>query len=132
VIDLDELESYDLKNADGELTDKEVTRAKFRLLGLFGQGHNIVIYICRLSARTDYFRKLIERIIPMNNRTRWNSWYNMFLILFELKEMIKQYYENYERPQLRLSRVKSSLKDRRCQIFISSMRLNAHVKVHVQ
>jgi hypothetical protein len=59
VIDLNELESYDLKNADGEFIDKKITRAKFRLLRLFGQGHNIVIHIRGLSARTDHFRKLI-------------------------------------------------------------------------
>jgi hypothetical protein len=36
VIDLDELESYDLEDADGELIDEEVMRVKFRLLGPFG------------------------------------------------------------------------------------------------
>ena len=35
--------------------------------------HNIVIYIRRLNARTNHFRKLAKRIILMNNRTRWNS-----------------------------------------------------------
>ena len=32
----------------------------------------------------------------MDNRTRWNSWYNMLLILLELKGMVKQYCEDYE------------------------------------
>jgi hypothetical protein len=73
VIDLDELESYDLKNIDEKLTDKVIMRAKFRLLRLLSQGHNIVIYIRRLNARTDYFRKLVKKIILMDNRTRWNS-----------------------------------------------------------
>jgi hypothetical protein len=36
MIDLDKLESYDLEDVDGELTDKEAMRVKFRLLGLFG------------------------------------------------------------------------------------------------
>jgi hypothetical protein len=70
MIDLDKLESYDLKDANGELTEKEATRAKFRLLKPLGQGHNIVVYIRRSSARTNHFRKLTERMIPMNNRTR--------------------------------------------------------------
>jgi len=70
VINLDKLESYDLKNADKELTKKEITRAKFRLLKPFSQGHNIVIYIRKLNTRTNYFRKLIKKIIPINNRTR--------------------------------------------------------------
>ena len=89
MIDLNELELYDLKDIDKEFTEEEATRAKFRLLRLFGQRHNIVIHIRRLNARTNHFRKLIKRIILMDNRTRWNSWYNMFLIFFELKRMVE-------------------------------------------
>jgi hypothetical protein len=96
VINLNELESYDLKDANGKLTNKETMKAKFRLLGLFGQGHNIVIHIRGSSARTDHFRKLTGKIIPMDNRTRWNSWYNMLFIFLKLKGMIKQYCEDYE------------------------------------
>jgi hypothetical protein len=44
-MDLDELESYDLEDKDGELTDEEARRARFRLLGPLGQGHNIVVHI---------------------------------------------------------------------------------------
>jgi hypothetical protein len=73
IIDLDELESYDLKNADGKFTDKKITRAKFKFLEPFGQKYNIVIHIRGLSVRTDYFRKLVKRIILINNRTKWNS-----------------------------------------------------------
>jgi hypothetical protein len=96
VIDLDELESYNLEDADGELTDKEAMRAKFRLLGPFSQRHNIVIHIRGLSAHTDHFRKLAGRMIPMDNRTRWNSWYNILFIFLELKGMVEQYCEDYE------------------------------------
>jgi hypothetical protein len=73
MINLDELESYDLKDADGEFTNKKITKAKFRFLKLFNQRYNIVIYMYGLSIRTDYFRKLAERIILINNRTKWNS-----------------------------------------------------------
>jgi len=70
VIDLDKLESYDLKNADGGLTGKKTIRAKFKLLEPLGQKHNIVVHIRESSARTDHFRKLTERIILIDNRTR--------------------------------------------------------------
>jgi hypothetical protein len=70
MIDLDELESYDLEDADGEFTNKKIIRVKFRFLKLFGQRYNIVIYIRKLNIRTDHFRKLIKRIILMDNRTR--------------------------------------------------------------
>jgi len=72
-MDLEELASYDLEDEDGELTDKEVRRARFRLLGFLSKGYNIVIYISGSSARTDVFRKLAGRLISIDNRTRWNS-----------------------------------------------------------
>jgi hypothetical protein len=81
VIDLNKLKSYDLKDKDGELTDKEAKRAWFRLLGPLGQGHNIVVYIRGSSAYIKHFRTLARRMILMDNRTRWNSWHNMLLIL---------------------------------------------------
>jgi hypothetical protein len=67
IIDLDKLESYDLEDTNRELIDKEIIRAKFRLLGLFGQKYNIIVHIYRSSTRIDYFRKLTGRIIPINN-----------------------------------------------------------------
>jgi hypothetical protein len=96
VIDLDELESYDLEDEDGELTDEEARRARFRLLGPLGQGHNIVVHIRGSSARTEHFRTLAGRMIPMDNRTRWNSWYNMLLILLQLKGKVEEYCEKYK------------------------------------
>ena len=32
----------------------------------------------------------------MDNRTRWNSWYNMLLILLQLKGKVEEYCEKYE------------------------------------
>ena len=70
MIDLNKLKSYNLKNIDGKLTDKKVIKAKFRLLKLFSQKHNIIIHIRELNTRIDHFRKLAKKIIPINNRTR--------------------------------------------------------------
>ena len=72
-MDIEELKSYDLENKDGELTDEEVRRARFRLLKPLDQKYNIVVHISESSARTDVFRKLAEKLIPINNRTRWNG-----------------------------------------------------------
>jgi len=69
-MDLEELASYDLENKDGELTNKKIKRARFRLLGFFSKNYNIVIYISGSSARTNVFRKLAERLIPINNHTK--------------------------------------------------------------
>ena len=70
VIDLEELELYNKEDENKELINEEAKKAKFRLLGPLGKAHNIVVYICRLSACTDYFRKLAGRMIPMDNCTQ--------------------------------------------------------------
>ena len=68
IIGLNKLELYDLKDLNRELIDKEAIRAKFKLLRPLGQVYNIVVYICKSSAYTDYFRKLARRIILIDNR----------------------------------------------------------------
>ena len=70
LVDIDKLESYDKEEADRELTDKEAKKAKFRLLGPLGKAHNIVVYIRGPGGRTEYFRKLVGRMILIDNRTR--------------------------------------------------------------
>jgi hypothetical protein len=55
-----------------------------------------VVYIRRLGARTDVFRKLAGRLILMDNRTRWNSWHDMLLVLLELKGKVEEYCEKYK------------------------------------
>jgi len=41
--------------------------AKFRLLRPLSQGYNIIIYICKSANKTNKFKKLIRRIILLNN-----------------------------------------------------------------
>jgi hypothetical protein len=73
VIKLEELESYDEQDESGVFRDKEAMRIQFRLMGPLGQAHNIIVYIRGLASRTEEFRKLVGRMIPMDNRIRWNS-----------------------------------------------------------
>ena len=70
IVDIDKLESYDKEEADRELIDKEAKKAKFRLLGPLSKAHNIVVYIRGLGGRVEYFRKLVGRIILIDNRIR--------------------------------------------------------------
>jgi hypothetical protein len=64
------LESYDDRDKNGDVTDKEARRAKFRLLGPLGQAHNIVVHMRGSPARTKVFGELAGRMIPIDNRTR--------------------------------------------------------------
>ena len=74
----------------------EAIRAQFRLMGPLGQAHNIVVHIRRSARRTKEFRTLVTRLILMDNRTRWNSWYEMLRVLLDLRLVVERYYQNYE------------------------------------
>jgi hypothetical protein len=54
--------------------------------------HNIVIHICGLTTWIAEFLELTSRMIPLDNCTRWNSWYLMLVIALELQLAIKKYY----------------------------------------
>jgi len=97
LVDIDELESYDETEADEELIDEEAKKVKFRLLGPLGKAHNIIVYIWSSGGRADHFRKLAGRMILMDNRTRWNSWYNMLQVLLKQKAHVDKFCENFER-----------------------------------
>ncbi len=55
-----------------------------------------MIYISELSVYTDVFRKLVGRLILIDNYIRWNGWYNMLLIFLALKGKVEEYYKKYE------------------------------------
>jgi hypothetical protein len=96
LVDMDKLKSYEEEAADEELTDKEAKKAKFRLLGPLGKAYNIVVHIRSSGGRVDHFRKLAGRMIPLDNRTRWNSWYNMLKVLLKEKAHVDKYCEDFE------------------------------------
>jgi hypothetical protein len=76
--------------------DNEMRRAKFRLLGPLGQGYNIVAYIRGLPTRIKVFKELAKRMIPMDNRIRWNSWYSMLIEMLDLKSQVEKYCDLYK------------------------------------
>jgi hypothetical protein len=96
IMAMDELELYDDQDKNGDVTDEEARRAKFRLLGPLGQAHNIVVYMRGSPARTKVFKELAERMIPMDNCTRWNSWCLMLVVMLTLKSQVEKYCDLYE------------------------------------
>ena len=88
---------YNSQDKNGELGDEETIRIKFRLLGPLGQGHNIVVHIRGSTGRTEEFRVLAGRLIPLDNRTRWNSWYNMLVVLLNLRPAVEKYCQDYKK-----------------------------------
>ena len=78
VVTTEELESYDEDDRNFDQSTDEARRAKFRLLGPLGKAH-INAHIRKSPVRVEVFKKLARRLIPMDNRTRWNSWYEELL-----------------------------------------------------
>jgi hypothetical protein len=70
---MEELESYDNEEEAKTFVDNEGIKAKFRLLRPLSKAHNIVAYIRKSPKRITIFKNFANRMIPIDNRTRWNS-----------------------------------------------------------
>jgi hypothetical protein len=35
-------------------------------------------------------------MIPLDNRIRWNSWYEMLIVLLDKREQVEKYVQNHE------------------------------------
>lgn len=95
-VGIEELESYNDQDQRGQREGEEERKTKFRLIGPLGKLHNIVVYIRGSTTRIAEFLELAGRRIPLDNRTRWNSWYTMLLIALELRPAVEQYFQNHE------------------------------------
>jgi hypothetical protein len=73
MIEIIELESYNEQNRIGQLIDVKKRKIKFRLIKPFNQNHNIVVHIRGSADRTEKFKTFAEKMISLNNRTKWNS-----------------------------------------------------------
>jgi hAT family C-terminal dimerisation region len=69
-------------------TEKEEA---FRTMGVLGKLHNINIHTRSSASRTKEFRSLAGRMIPLDNSTRWNSWYQMVDIALQKESAIDNY-----------------------------------------
>jgi hypothetical protein len=120
VIGVEELKSYDESEESREFEDE--TKRKFRLLGPLGKLHNIIVNIRGSPGRTTEFLQLAGRMIPLDNRTRWNSWYLSLVVAEQHASSIDTYTksdshwdelsEDYLTPEdwNRLRKIKSFLK----------------------
>ena len=95
LIKTEELESYDREEEQGLDLGKETTRQSFRILGPLGKLHNIVVHIRGSAGRTSEFVSMAKRKIPLDNRTRWNSWYDMLTVADKLKSHVDSYTKNH-------------------------------------
>ncbi len=94
-ISAEELESYEELKKRGELKNIEGVKRKFRLLGPLGKLYNIIVDIRSSGNRTAEFLALATRMVPLDNRTRWNSWYNSLVIANKLAAAIDTYIKDH-------------------------------------
>jgi hypothetical protein len=68
------------------------------ILGPMGKLHNNVIHICKLANHITWFKDCAGKIIPLDNCTRWNSWFTMLSIALEdkVKAGLQLYVEHYQ------------------------------------
>lgn len=93
VISLAELQAAD-KDEEQGLEPDLVRASTIRFIGPMGKLHNIVVHIRGSGLRTKEFIDKAHRIIPLDNRTRWNSWYHMIMIALELEMHVDFYVKN--------------------------------------
>ena len=97
-ITIEELESYDKKEKEEtEETDPETqqkTRARFRVMGVLGKVHNITVHIRGSAGRLNEFVSEAGNRIPLDNRTRWNSWFHMICRACDLEKHVDFYIKN--------------------------------------
>jgi len=73
----------------------KASKFTYRTLGPPGKIHNIVVSIRSSNAHYNHFVATALRAIPMDNDTRWNSWYKMILVALELREAVDAYQKAY-------------------------------------
>ncbi len=72
-ISAEELKSYEELEKRGELKNIKGVKRKFRFFGPLGKLYNIIVDIRSSGNRIAEFLALATRMIPLDNRTRWNS-----------------------------------------------------------
>ena len=67
------------------------------IMGPMGKLHNNVVHIRKSANHTTQFKDRAGKIIPLNNRARWNSWFTMLNVALEdkVKARLQLYVEHY-------------------------------------
>jgi hypothetical protein len=107
VLQPEELELYEREEELGDIIGDEAEqkkKTKFRLLGPLGQLHNIVIHTRSSAGRIAEFVALARRMVPLDNRTRWNSWSLMLEVALkhdaDLDTYSKKHFNDLEQDYL--------------------------------
>ena len=64
-------------------------------MGALGQLHNLVVHIRSSTQRYNAFKALAGRSIPLDNDTRWNSWWLKLHMALKLRKELIIYMDDY-------------------------------------
>ena len=108
-----------------EVQQKERASSIRTKMGVLGKVHNIVVHIRASPQRTAEFTKEAGRTIPLNNRTRWNSWYTMIKVLLqtEVTNVVRNYTARH---------VTSSTLDKRDELTNQDLTLLRTIKGYLE
>jgi hypothetical protein len=102
----EELKAYDEDERQGFQPNLEVQQQRVRQqMSSLGKLHNIIIHIRGSAIRTKSFTDEAGERIPLDNRTRRNSWYNMLERSLKHEKSIDFYLKN--QPDLKLDLLKA-------------------------
>src|SRR5437667_4040302 len=88
----EEAEKDKFKN-DDELFSEDESREQ--VLDALQKLHNIAQHIRDSDSRYQEFIDIAGRLIPLNNITRWNSWYHMLVVALKLQSAVDTYTKQY-------------------------------------
>jgi len=88
---MEELEISDKREQEGVPYDDVVRQTEMRETGPLGKLHNITVHIRSSGPRTKEFVSSAKKMIPLDNRTRWNSWYAMISTAIKLEKEVDFY-----------------------------------------
>jgi hypothetical protein len=94
LISLNDIKSYKedkVKGKELDLKKEEEKSNTFQKLSALGKLYNITIYTHSLASRTREFKSLAGRRIPLNNCTRWNSWYLILSVAIQKESALNTY-----------------------------------------
>ena len=60
-------------------------------MGVMDKLHNIVVHIRASPKRTKEFEAIAGKSIPLDNRTRWNSWFRMLHVALGTKVLLMRF-----------------------------------------
>ncbi len=60
-------------------------------MGALGKLYNIVVYSRASAGRTAKFKQIVGRMIPLDNRTRWNSWFSLLNVALKVELKVDEY-----------------------------------------